>query len=126
MSPELEAKLVAKYPLILISCREVAVSDGWYNLLDLLLGMIQSHIDCQKKYNNITVPQVHAVQIKEKFGGLRFYCNGGDERTSAYVSFAGALSETVCERCGHPGSLRAVHNWMRVRCEACETVNDQK
>lgn len=62
------------------------------------------------------VPQVVAVQVKEKFGGLRFYTNGGDDVTRAYTVFAEHVSERTCEECGKPGKPNA-GGWIKVRCE---------
>lgn len=41
-----------------------------------------------------------ATQVKEKFGGLRFYVSGGDETTHNMISMVEALSYRVCEECG--------------------------
>ncbi len=47
-----------------------------------------------------TIPQVRALQVKEKFGGLRFYYSGGDEKIAAVVSFVEAISYYFCETTG--------------------------
>lgn len=39
-------------------------------------------------------------QIKEKFGGLRFYVNGGTEEHHNMISMVEAMSYRVCEECG--------------------------
>jgi len=119
MRDELESRLQNKYPLILKTCNELEIDDGWYNLVDTLCGMIERHIDCAKKYNNITIPQVEAIQIKSKFAQLRFYHDGGDEKIEGFIDFATIMSESTCEICGNPGTLRQ-KGWMRVRCEVCE------
>ena len=62
-------------------------------------------------------PQVVAAQVKEKFGGLRFYYDGGDGYVSGVVNFAEALSERTCEVCGNPGVARGP-GWVSTRCDA--------
>ncbi len=62
------------------------------------------------------VPQVTVVQVKEKFGTLRFYYNGGDTYIDAMVSFAEAMSACTCERCGAPGVIRG-GGWVRTLCD---------
>lgn len=56
-----------------------------------------------------TVPdavcQTVAVQVKEKFGGLRFYTNSGDDIIYAYISMAESMSYRTCEVCGSPGKV---------------------
>ena len=49
---------------------------------------------------------VHIVQIKEKFGGLRFYYNGGDEHIHGMVSMAERWADHSCEKCGNKGKRR--------------------
>ena len=76
MNEELELKLVKKYPVIFQdykgdyrkTCMAWGFScgDGWYKIIDNLCQDIETKIG--KK--NI---QFIAVQVKEKFGALRFY-----------------------------------------------------
>ena len=76
MNKELELKLVEKYPIIFSqyggdmrnTCMAwgMTCSDGWYNLIDELCKDITTIIGDK----NI---KVVAAQVKEKFGGLRFY-----------------------------------------------------
>lgn len=56
-----------------------------------------------------------AVQIKEKYGTLRFYVHGATEQQYAYIEFAEALSANVCEVCGDRGSRRG-YGWITTRC----------
>lgn len=58
----------------------------------------------------------HVVQVKEKFGTLRFYTNHANERASAYIEFAEHLSGRVCEECGAPGRTRG-RGWIRTLCD---------
>lgn len=66
-------------------------------------------------------PQVIAVQIKEKFGTLRFYYDGGDEAVKGIVSMAEAMSGCTCEDCGKPGK-RTGNGWVRTLCNDCNKV----
>lgn len=49
--------------------------------------------------------QVVAVQVKEKFGGLRFYTNGGDSVVDGILRMAESMSYRTCEVCGSPGKV---------------------
>jgi len=62
------------------------------------------------------IPQVVAVQVKEKFGTLRFYYNGGDEYVRGVVSMAEYMSGTTCEECGSPGK-RPSGGWIQKLCD---------
>lgn len=60
--------------------------------------------------------QVVAVQVKEKFGTLRFYHNGGDDVIQACVDMAESMSSVTCEVCGSPGVSRS-GGWIRTLCD---------
>ncbi len=62
------------------------------------------------------IPQVVAVQVKEKFGGLRFYCDGGDDFTEGLIQMAEIMSERTCEDCGNKGKLYK-QGWHKTLCE---------
>lgn len=117
---------------------------GWSNIIESLKSMIDNTL-----YNaNYAIPQkknqlnVLIHDIKEKFGGLRFYVSFhcetrliGEEipegsrmdMWKTYISeiygaihLAEILSMKTCEFCGAPGVLRKEHHWWKVRCDDCE------
>jgi hypothetical protein len=57
------------------------------------------------------------VQVKEKFGGLRFYYNGGDDYIRGLASMAESMSTSTCEECGAPGKQRG-RSWIYTACDA--------
>lgn len=61
-------------------------------------------------------PQVVAVQVKEKFGTLRFYYNGGDDYVKGVMDMAESMSGVTCEQCGAPGKSND-SGWIRTTCE---------
>jgi len=63
--------------------------------------------------------QVHAVQVKEKFGGLRFYVSGGDNEVYGMITMAEAMSYVICEDCGKPGALHHRGGWLKTVCTEC-------
>lgn len=79
--------------------------------------------DAQKILSNVhfepvpeMCPQVVAVQVKEKFGGLRFYYDGGDAQVRAMVGMAESMAGRTCEVCGSPGESRT-GGWIRTLCD---------
>ena len=95
---------------------------GWFNIIDTLCSQIQHHIDWKSK--NIPAEEVESLQIvasqvKEKFGTLRFYYDGGDETIEGMVRMAEAMTGKTCESCGVPGYLRT-DGWYRILCDSCE------
>ena len=63
------------------------------------------------------VEQVIAAQVKEKFGALRFYYDGGDEYIRGAVTMAEFMSTVTCEDCGKPGSKSNKSNWIKTVCD---------
>jgi hypothetical protein len=72
---------------------------------------------------NITpkVNWIHVEQIKEKFGGLRFYYQGGDDEISGMVRMAELWAGRSCERCGDKGERRS-GGWVRTLCDKHEAL----
>lgn len=88
MIKELQEDLFDRYPKIFIQrtwsssksamCWGIQCPDAWFGLLDELCGQLQ-------RYTDSGGPQVEAIQIKEKFGSLRFYADGVDPYSSGLI-----------------------------------------
>jgi hypothetical protein len=84
------------------------VPEGWGSLLEKLLE------DLSKLSVEISV-----LQIKEKFGGLRFYYHalGADnDEAVALVEEAESKSVNLCVVCGKPGTMR-YGGWISPYCD---------
>jgi len=57
-----------------------------------------------------------AVQVKEKYGTLRFYYDGGDRFIDGLEFMAESMSAVTCEVCGNPGKLVG-GGWVRTLCK---------
>lgn len=55
-----------------------------------------------------TGSQFEVLQVKEKFGGLRFYANHVNDAIRERIGTAAKESFHTCEICGQPGKLREV------------------
>ena len=124
---ELE-ELIKKYPKMFPEGFWFECGDGWYNILSSLLYRINTHEKNVRQNNGYRVrygrdpieyESVKIVQIKEKFGGLRFYYDGGDHYVHGAVALAEDLSYKICERCGNPGKPNKA-GWIRTLCDKCE------
>ena len=91
-----------------------AVGEGWWPILEKLCSNIQHHIDWKNKQSEV-VPQVTVAQIKEKFGGLRFYYDGGDDHINGMVRMAEVWADASCEECGAPGASGG-KGWIKTLC----------
>ena len=70
-----------------------------------------------------SIPQVTLDQVKEKFGTLRFYYQGGDNEISGMVRMAESMSGVTCEGCGNPGERRG-GGWVHTYCTPCEEARE--
>ena len=55
-------------------------------------------------------------QVKEKFGGLRFYTGDVNKEQNDLIKQAEKDSWITCEVCGEPGKLRG-GGWLRTLCD---------
>lgn len=101
-----------------------AVGAGWYPIIEALCANIQNHIDWKNREAKV-VPQVVVEQIKEKFGGLRFYYQGGDEQVHGMVRMAEAWAANCCEECCAPGKRRN-GGWIRTLCDLHEAEHQAR
>ena len=91
-------------------CPYMEVGPGWWPLLRDL---------CIKLERIETTRRIHVSQVKEKFGGLRFYFHGdsayGQAIEDAVIS-AERQALVTCEECGAPGRTRD-GGWYRTLCD---------
>lgn len=132
-------RLVAAHPLIFRGKPPRVESDlppGWYDLVSRLCRQIEAELGDHAAHFRV-------VQMKEKFGGLRFYWswrgrtrptvdilspsgharleqparNEVSARIDTLVAAAEAESARTCEQCGAAAKLRSSRSgWLRVRC----------
>lgn len=107
-----------------------AVGPGWWPILEALCGQIYHHVkwkqEQKEKYSRGDgCPDVTVEQIKEKFGGLRFYYSGGDDTVDGMVRMAESWASRVCEECGSPGHSRD-GNWIKTLCDKHHLERQQR
>jgi hypothetical protein len=57
------------------------------------------------------------IQVKEKFGGLRFYINEGTDEIHQRIGEAELESMKTCEITGRHGKIRTDIGWYRTLCD---------
>jgi hypothetical protein len=105
--PTTFAELVTKHDLRPYCWSEVG--NGWIPMLDELVTKLVA--------SGWEVSSI--AQIKEKFGGLRFYVDDATPEQYAMIETAEALSYKTCESCGKPGKVRNNKDWICTLCEEC-------
>ena len=122
MRSDLTARLYERYPALFVQRRlhmlqssmwmGFSCRDGWFELIDALCAKLNAGVEAG------TFPQPEAVQIKEKYGELRFYLDRpGDEAIRRLIDEARDRSLEICEVCGAAGALRVKDDWYRTRCD---------
>lgn len=102
-------------------------ADGWSNYIEVDEGWYQIVLDCDAELTALD-PDYSILQIKEKFGGLRYYtmlsdqANGDPElrdKIDAVITKYENLALQTCEATGRPGvMMRSVGGW-------CKTLNPE-
>jgi len=73
---------------------------------------------------NFQADNLRAAQVKEKFGGLRFYLDGGTkeqlEEAAKYIEAAEDKSFVTCEVCSATGEVGGP-GWLKVLCTECRS-----
>lgn len=122
-------ELIAKYPKIFVDyegnpgqCNWLDLPKGWVSIVDDLCGSMQQYIDNYVMYTKdgqFRPQQVTCVQMKEKFGGLRFYTNGHDDHIGGMIALAEYLCHNTCQQCGSREDLGVTSGWISVLCRTC-------
>lgn len=85
--------------------------NGWFDLLWKLCEDIDKLL-CEP--NDFEV-----FQVKEKFGGLRFYVGNATEEIFDRIEQAEAESYKTCEHCGSKDGVTSEGSWITTLCEKC-------
>jgi hypothetical protein len=65
-----------------------------------------------------------ASQVKQKYGGLRFYLTCGTNEINNLINEAEELACKTCEECGSPGEERG-GGWINTLCDNCHESWDK-
>ena len=88
--------------------------DGWFDILWRLCEDLEPLV---AEFEEAGGPKFEVLQVKEKFGGLRFYVNcRRNEEIRQRIGIAAEESFHTCEVCGQPGTLRE-DRWIRTLCD---------
>jgi hypothetical protein len=122
LQPKLDEALVAQFPLLYKpfgdkddSCTMFGFEcgDGWYRIiydLSVQLHRIVEKLPTKKQ------PDFRAVQVKSKFGQLRWYSHSQTYAMTKLINEAEGLSVRTCEVCGEKGSQHNRCGWVETTC----------
>ena len=119
MKTELQEKLIKRFPKMFrgvykpmtetTMCWGFECGNGWINLLWKLCEDIEK-LNPPKEFE--------VVQVKEKYGTLRFYVSFGTDEIYDRIDKAEKESEHTCEWCGEYAKLRG-KGWLVTLCNGC-------
>jgi hypothetical protein len=86
------------------------VGPGWLKLVQPLWLYCESN-------------EIEVVQVKEKFGSLRFYTKHSTPALANLINAAEEKSEHTCEWCGAEGKCGG-YGWIKTLCDPCRVKWD--
>lgn len=124
-----QEQLLQKYPKIFkpyagnpFNVNWSGLPDGWINIVDKLCGSIQDYVDNTYDWINgekEAKGQVRCSTMKEKYGGLRFYTDSGDDCVEGMIRMAEFLCENTCQDCGSEENIGKTKGWIYTICKSC-------
>lgn len=147
MRKELEDKLIKEFPFVVPTDGfGIGVGDGWYDILHIICWYIKQRVHennvrwdhwksltgkkaDEYKYKPISrIDEMPTIgQIKEKFGGLRFYTNGLPsqiyDEIKGIIEMGESMSFHICEECGNKGRPNN-DGWITTLCDECRGKRD--
>lgn len=95
-----------KFPDIYQTNSEIYINVGWNDIVYELFENI-----------NLTRLPIQVSQVKEKFGGLRFYYTPQDPTIDQLIINAKHKASQSCQKCGEKGTLIYNDGWLAILCE---------
>lgn len=104
---------------IVSAWRNIDTGPGWWPII--------TRLDRDLRKISITY---RVAQVKEKFGGLRYYTelDNSSCKDEFYARIREAEEEAsrTCEECGQPGKLRDRRGWLKTLCDEEATEWEQR
>lgn len=97
---------------------------GWYDIiLDISIkieNILEKYADTHKvvEGEESEYIEMFAIQVKEKYGTLRFYMTCETDEISKLIQEYEAMSSQTCENCSAPAKMRG-KRFLEVKCDKC-------
>lgn len=113
-------ELLAKYPTI-FSKGDYSIPDAWIPIVDKLCANIEEYFALRRGarlfIESDTGEQFTCLQMKEKFGELRFYCNHYYPIIDQLIDYASYQSRSICQKCGSRYNVNVYGPWISYLCD---------
>lgn len=97
-------------------CWGFECGDGWEPIIRQAAEKIEPIL--HKYFEGYQDASMTSAQVKEKFGGLRWYWTSAVDEIYDIVREAESKSFETCEECGKPGQTRP-GGWIQTLCDDC-------
>lgn len=87
---------------------------GWHKIVNEALDAIKEYGNANSSYDNI-----EALQVKQKFGGLRIYLSDYNDYIDGVICMAERMCLQTCESCGRKGALNHRGSYVATLCRNC-------
>lgn len=87
--------------------------DGWFDIIWNLCYNIDTML--KSEYPELCDGFI-VTQVKEKYGGLRFYVGSAPEEIFDLITITEEGSEKICEVCGERGENQQIFGWYMTTC----------
>ena len=99
---------------------EIECCEGWDKIIEPLVEYVDKYNSTVEKEED----KIKILQIKEKFGGLRFYASNKTEELINLIEDAENKSFKTCEFCGSTDDVgQTCDGWITTCCRKC--IEDQ-
>jgi len=106
-----------------LMCFGFECGPGWFDLIFELSKRIEAIAnDMKASGTNDALPLI--VQVKEKFGSLRFYLHNSTPEIAELIREAEQSSSRLCEVCGQSGTLKQNNGWFTTLCDTCSEAEN--
>lgn len=113
MKKELSQSITKDCPNLYSDIKYIETGDGWFDLIRELSLKLEALI---MEFPEEERSYYRALQIKEKFAGLRVYLNLSNTKMEDLIHAAESKSYEICETCGKPGIVRS-GGWLYTACD---------
>lgn len=122
MNRTLEDRLKVAFPKLYRESAYCECHDGWFPLIWRLSAHLEELIAQMPEPEQ---EAYFAMQVKEKWGQLRFYLSTETDEMFQAIEAALRESEQICELCGASGTVLCDGGWFMTRCPEHAPVPSQ-
>jgi ribosomal protein L37AE/L43A len=113
MVNKFEKKFFKRFPDLTKNLSHIETYQGWDQLIWNLTEKVEREIQGWPANEKPII-----LQIKQKYGGLRFYISPINERIANWISETERRSFEYCEYCGKSAILRNSKYWIMTLCDS--------